>query len=182
MKNTAKSLRRSVMAKFIMQTPEVKEKHKQSIVKRQSDPAYHDKRNSALQEKYKDPIWKENIDKANKAKPQDPKYRAAHQASYTPESNQRRIDSVRKTYKKTPMLGVNASRRSKAMWANPEHRTKMQQCVLTVVGAFESHAKAADAYGIGRGSFANKFKRENIKNPDLWKNISREEYELLKGI
>jgi hypothetical protein len=63
MKNTAKSLRRSAMAKFIMQTPEVKEKHRQSIVKRQSDPAFHDKRNSALQEKYKDPIWKENIQK-----------------------------------------------------------------------------------------------------------------------
>jgi hypothetical protein len=178
MKNTAKSLKRSAMAKFIMQTPKVKEKHQQSIVKRQSDPTFHDKKNSALQETYKDPTWQANIAAANKSKPLDPAYKAAHQASYTPEANKRRSESCKKALN-TPDAKARASIHATSMWQNKEHRVKIQQCIKTPAGVFESHKTAAVAYGIGRGAFSNRFKKENIKNPDLWKNISREEYEQL---
>jgi hypothetical protein len=179
MKNTATSLRRSAKAKFIMGTIEIKDKHRQSILRLQNDPTYHEKRNSALKETYQDPVWQENIAKANKAKPLDPKYKAAHQASYTPEANKRRSDSCKETYK-DPILRLNASIRGKKMWTDPEHRIKLQQCVLTLIGAFESHAKAADAYGIGGGAFSNKFKREQAKDPINWRNITLEEFAKLK--
>jgi len=180
MKNTAKSLRRSAMAKFIMQTPEVKEKHQQSIVKRQADPVFHEKRNSALQEKYKDPTWQENIAKANKAKPFDPVYKAAHQASYTPEANKRRSESCKKALS-TPEAKARASEHSKALWQNKEHRIKIQKCVKTTLGVFSSCKEAAIAHGQSVANFGTSMKRK--KNVLAgWRIITREEYNLLKGI
>ena len=150
--------------------------HLESIRERNANPEYHKKRNQALNETYQSPTWRANIAKANKLKPLDPAYKAAHQASYTPEVNLRRSVTVRQTYKQDPSLGVKSSERGKKMWANPEHRLKQQQCVLTPIGAFESYTKAADAYGIGRGSFSNKFKKQNAKDPNSWRNISPEEF------
>jgi hypothetical protein len=176
MKKTAQSLRRSATAKFVMGTPEVKNKHSESIKKLQNDPSYHEKRNSALQEKYKDPIWQENINKANKAKPLDPKYKAAHLASYTPESNKRRSESCKKT------LGTlenkkRASIHTIELWENDEHRIKIQQCIKTPLGVFESMSQASKAHNITQ--FSTKFKKENAKNPEQWSKITREEYENL---
>jgi len=151
-----------------------------ALDKRNSDPEYHKKRNSALKETYQDANWRSNVAKANQAKPLDPKYKAAHQASYTPEVNLRRSISVRETYKNDPTLGIKSSERGKKMWSDPNHKVKIQQCVLTPIGAFESYAKAADAYGIGRGSFSNKFKREQAKDSQAWRNISLEEFSKYK--
>lgn len=175
-----RSAEQSERSKLLATDPQWIAIHNSSVKKRDQDPTYHEKRNSALKKTYQDPDWQANIDKANKAKPLDPVYRAAHQASYTPEANKRRSNSVKEAYKKDPMLRVNSSIRGKKMWGEPEHRIKIQKCVLTLIGAFESHTKAADAYGIGRGSFANKLKREQSKDPINWRNITLEEFSKLK--
>lgn len=175
-----RSAEQSERSKLLATDPQWIAIHNSSIKKRDQDPNYHKTRNQALSKTYQDTVWRENVARANKAKPLDPAYKAAHQASYTPEANKRRSDSVREAYKKDPMLGVNSSRRGKAMWTTQEHRTKIQQCVLTPLGVFESHTKAADAYGIGRGAFSNKFKREQAKDPINWRNITLEEFAKLK--
>jgi hypothetical protein len=180
MKNTAKSLRRSAISKFIMQTPEVKEKHKQSIVKRQSDPTYHKKRNSALQEKYKDPIWKENIQKGADKRHADPAWQKAWRESYTPESNKRRSESCKKALN-TPGAKAKASAHATALWEKEEHRIKIQKCVKTILGVFPSCKEAAMAHGKSVANFGTSMKRKkNIQAG--WCIITREEYELLKGI
>lgn len=180
MKNTAKSLKRSATAKFIMQTSEVKEKHQQSILKRQSDPTYHDKRNSALQEKYKDPTWKENIQKGADKRHADPDWQRAWRESYTPESNKRRSDSCKKTLG-TVENKKRASVHATALWEKEEHRIKIQKCVKTTSGVFPSCTEAAIAHGQSVANFGTSMKRKkNILAG--WCIITREEYNLLKGI
>ncbi len=154
--------------------------HDSGIKTRNQDPNYHKKRNQALSKTYQDPVWQENIQKGADKRHADPAWQKAWKESYTPESNKRRSDSCKKTLG-TVENKKRASVHSTSLWQNKEHRAKMQQCVKTPLGVFESHAEAAEAYGIGRGAFSNKFKREHIKNIDLWKNITREEYDKIKG-
>jgi hypothetical protein len=154
--------------------------HATAILNRDANPDYHFKRNSSLKEVYKDPVWQENIQKGADKRHSDPNWEKSWRDSYTPESNQRRSESM-KIACKDPNLKAIRSSNSKEMWKNPERRQKTQKCVKTSLGVFISCVEAAIAHGITRGAFSNLMRRNIDRNNFEFGYISIEEYIMLTG-
>jgi hypothetical protein len=152
--------------------------HATSILNRDANPDFHNKRNSSLREVYNDPNWKNNIQKGADKRHADPEWEKAWRESYTPESNNRRSIAMKKFCKDSKVKELR-SKNSLQMWQDPERRLKTQKCVKTPLGIFNSCLEAANAHNITKGAFSNLMKRHKLD--PAYGYISIEEYIMLTG-
>lgn len=151
------------------------------IVERNKDSEYNKKKLKALSTVYESKEWKENIAKANKKKPLDENWKKALLDSQTLEVRKKRSDSNKKYYSNIDNRKKLSESQKNAWEGNQERKQKIQKCILTDKGVFDSLTSAAHAYAMGKGAFCNKLKRNIKNNIPNWGYITREEYILLTG-